>query len=42
MDGHIPSLGLSPTNPRMVTYQKELYYRLGIWLLGITHKTKTR
>ena len=42
MDGHIPSLGLSPTNQRMVTYQMEVYYRLGIWLLDITHKTNTR
>ena len=39
---HLPSLGWSPTNPRMVTLQKEVYYRLGIWYLDLTHKTKTR
>ena len=32
----------SPTIPRMVTHQKEVYYRLGIWHLGLTYKTKTR
>ena len=43
MDGDIPSLRGSPTNPRMVTNQpkdgplnKEVYYRLGIWHLHIT------
>ena len=29
MDGHPPSLGGSPANPRMVTHQREVYYRLG-------------
>merc|ERR1711867_59076 len=44
----------SPTNPRMVTnhpkdghppfkiYQKEVYYRLEIWHLALTHKIKAR
>ena len=40
--GHLPSLGWSPTNPRMVTHQKYIYKRLGIWNLDFTHKTKTR
>ena len=31
MDGRLPSYGWSPTNPRMVTHQMEVYYRLGIW-----------
>ena len=26
----------------MVTHQKEVYYRLRIWHLDLTHKTKTR
>ena len=39
---HLPSLGGSPTNPRMVTHQKEVYYRLGNWHLHITHDTNTR
>ena len=30
MDVHIPSLSWSPTNQRMVTYQMEVYYILGI------------
>ena len=41
--------GWSPTTPRMVThtpwmvtYWKKIYYRLGIWHLDLTHKTKTR
>ena len=42
MDGHLPSLGWSPINPRMVTHQKEVYYRLGIWHLDLTQKTNTR
>ena len=42
MDGHLPSLGWSPTNQRMVTHLKEVYCRLGIWHLYLTHKTKTR
>ena len=29
-DGHLPSLGWSPTNLRMVTHNKEVCYRLGI------------
>ena len=40
MDGHLPSLGWSPTNPRMVTHQKEVYYIVGIWHLEFTHKSK--
>ena len=28
-------------NPRMVTHQKEVNYRLGIWHLDLSHKTKT-
>ena len=39
-NGHLPSLGWSPTNPRMVTLQKEVYYRLGIWHLDLTHKLR--
>ena len=42
MDGHLPYLGWSLTNPRMVTYQMEVYYRLGIWHLDIANKIKTR
>ena len=42
MDGHLPSLGWSPTNPRMVTCLKKVYYRLGIWYLDLTYKIKTR
>ena len=42
MDGHLPSLGWSPTNLRMVTHQKEVYYRFGIWHLYFTHKNKTK
>ena len=53
-DGHPPSKGWSPTIQRMVThhpkdghppfkiYQKEVYYRLEIWNLALTHKIKTR
>ena len=37
MDGHLPTLGWSPTNPRMVTQQKE-YYRLGILHLDLIKK----
>ena len=40
MNDHLPSLGWSPTNPRMVTNQKEVYYKLGIWHLDLTHKKK--
>ena len=40
MDGHLPSLGWSPTNPRMVTHQKEVYYKLGIWHLDLNQKLK--
>ena len=36
---HLSSLGWSPTNPRMVTSQKEVHFRLEIWHLGLTHKT---
>ena len=41
MDGHLPSLGWSHTNPTKVTHQKEVHYRLVIWHLDITHRTKT-
>ena len=43
-DGHPPSLGWSPTNPRtwLVTHQKEVYYRLGIWYFDLSQKTKAR
>ena len=40
MVGHLPSVGWSPTNPRMVTHQKEVYYIVGIWHLEVTHKSK--
>ena len=40
MNDHLPSLGWSPTNPRMVNNQKEVYYKLGIWHLDLTHKKK--
>ena len=42
MDGHLPSLGWSPTNPWMVTHRKEVYYRHEIWHLNLTHKTEAR
>ena len=41
MDSQLPSLGWSPTNPRMVIHQKEVYYRLGIWHIHFTEKTNT-
>ena len=37
MDGHLPFKGWSPTNPRMVTHQKEVNYILRIWHLDLTH-----
>ena len=42
MDGHLIYLVWSPTNPRMVTHQKDINYTLEIWNLDFTHKTKTR
>ena len=42
MDGHLPSLGWSHTIPRMVTHQKEVYYRHGIWHLNSTKLTKPK
>ena len=49
MDGHLPTLGWSPTNirmfiisPRMVTHQKKMNYKLQFWHLNITYKTTTR
>ena len=33
--GHTSSRGWSPTNPRIVTYQKDVYYKLGIWNLDL-------
>ena len=38
MHSHLLSLWWSPTNPRMVTHQKEVYYRLKIWQLNLTHR----
>ena len=35
------SLTTTTTNPTKI-YQKEVYYRLVIWHLDLTHKTKTR
>ena len=32
----------SPTNPRVVTHQKEVFIRFDIWFLDLIHKTKTR
>ena len=40
-DGHLPSPGWSPTIPRMVNQQKEVYYRLRIWQLDFTYKTRS-
>ena len=42
MESHLPYLGWSPTNLGMVTHQKEVYYRLRIRHLDLTHKIKTR
>ena len=42
MDGHLPCLGGFLANPRIITHQKEVYYRLGIKHLDLTHKSKTR
>ena len=42
MDGHLPFLGWSPANPRMVTHRNEVDYRCGIWDIHLTHKTKTK
>ena len=42
MNGHLPYLGWSPTNLRMVTHQKKVHYRLGIWHLDLTHKMKAK
>ena len=39
-DGHLPCPGWSPTNQRMVTHQKEVCYRLGIWHFDLTHKLR--
>ena len=41
-DGQPPTQGWSAANPRMVTHQKEVYYRLGIWHFHFTPKTNTR
>ena len=48
-EGHPPTQGGSPTNPRMVTNQpkdghpnKDLYYRHTVWHLHITHRTNSR
>ena len=42
MDGHPPTKGWSPTKQGMVTHQKEVYLRLGIWHLDFTFKTNIR
>ena len=42
MAGPPPSLGGSPSKPRMVTHLKEVFYWLGIWHLHISQKTNTR
>ena len=34
----LPSLGWSPNNPRMVTHQKEVNYRLKIWHLDLNYE----
>ena len=36
------AIGASPANPRKVTHQREVFYRLDIWLLDLTNKTKTK
>ena len=41
-EDYLPMQGWSLTNPRMVTHQKEVYFKLEIWQLNITHKTNTR
>ena len=41
-NGHLSSRGWSPSNPRMVTHHKDVYYRLGIYDYGLTYKTNTR
>ena len=38
MDGHLPSIRWSPSNPRMVTHQKEVYYIFVNWHLDLTQK----
>ena len=42
MDGHLLYLVWSPNNPRMVTHQKEVNYRVEILHLDLTYNTKTR
>ena len=42
MVSHLPSLGWLPSNPRMVTHQKDLLYTLEKRHLDITHQTKAR
>ena len=37
-----PRMVTHHTNPRMVTHLKEVYTKLGIWHLDLTHKIKTR
>ena len=37
MDGHLPYLGWSPTNPRMVTHQKEVFTNQKEVCYGIWH-----
>ena len=40
MDDHLPFIGWSPTNPRMVNQQKEVNYRLGIKQLDLITKLR--
>jgi len=40
-DGHPPSMDGHGHSPSKI-YQKELFYKLGIWHLDLTHKIKTR
>ena len=42
IDGHLPSLRCSPNNPRRVTNQRKVYYRLSFWHLDLTHKINAR
>ena len=40
MDGHLPSLVWLHTIPRIVTHQKEVYYRLVIWHIDLITKLR--
>ena len=43
-DGHPPEGSMLQTQnlDPPVTYQKDVYYRLGIWKLDLTHKIRTK